>query len=102
MSIDESHSGDCSSIAKLLPEPAKTALIDHIIEIELIGEESGAFLTQLCLLDLDIDAFVVRRHDQEGDPVSLALEGRQLLVFLFDKPIPPQVGHGNSSSTSAH
>src|SRR5688572_3694068 len=101
MRVDEWHQGEGSSIAKLFPEALKAAFIDHVIQIQLVRELSGTLLAQLDFLDLDVDAFIVRRDDQEGDPIGFALECRQLLILLGDKQFVPEISHGYSSCASA-
>ena len=63
VAIDECCQSADSSIAELFPESLKTALIDHVIQLQFVRELSGALLAQLRFFDLNVDAFIVRGND---------------------------------------
>jgi hypothetical protein len=65
---------DFDFIPELIPEPVEPAFVDHFVELLSVGVEFEARLTNLILLDFNIDSGQVAAQDEHADSIRHSLK----------------------------
>lgn len=59
---------------ELFQQPAEAAFVEHVVEVKLLGEQTGCFRAQEEPFDGDVPVGPIARHNQEAKSIHASLE----------------------------